>query len=116
MAGSPGSRSCATRRDGIRWTWRWRQKATPRCRARRESRIAGGRHRVLARPRSWLFNRVGIAAFGDLSHAIGGVAQASLNDWVRFLGDAGIGIRADHRLGDTRFVTRIDLPIWFSRP
>jgi hypothetical protein len=71
---------------------------------------------VLARPRSRLFNRVGVAVFGDLSHAIGGTAQASLDDRIRFLGDAGIGIRADHRIGDTRFVTRIDLPIWFSRP
>jgi hypothetical protein len=71
---------------------------------------------VLARPRSRLFSRVGVALFGDLSHAIGGAAQASLNDRIRFLGDAGIGIRADHRIGDTRFVTRIDLPLWFSRP
>jgi hypothetical protein len=71
---------------------------------------------VLARPGARLFNRVGIAVFGDLSHAIGGAAQASLNDRIRFLGDAGIGIRADHRIGDTRFVTRIDLPLWFSRP
>ena len=59
---------------------------------------------------------VGVAVFGDLSHAIGGAAQASLDDRIRFLGDAGIGIRADHRIGDTRFVTRVDLPIWFSRP
>jgi hypothetical protein len=71
---------------------------------------------VLARPRSGLFSRVSVAVFGDLSHAIGGAAQASLNDRIRFLGDAGIGIRADHRIRDTRFVTRIDLPIWFSRP
>jgi hypothetical protein len=71
---------------------------------------------VLARPRSRLFSQVGVALFGDLSHAIGGAAQASLNDRIRFLGDAGIGIRADHRIGDTRFVTRIDLPLWFSRP
>jgi hypothetical protein len=71
---------------------------------------------VLARPGARLFNRVGIAVFGDLSHAIGGAAQASLNDRIRFLGDAGIGFRADHRVGDTRFVTRIDLPLWFSRP
>ena len=38
------------------------------------------------------------------------------SDRIRFLGDAGIGIRADHRIGDTRFVTRFDLPLWFSRP
>jgi hypothetical protein len=71
---------------------------------------------LLTRRESRLFNRIGIAAFGDLSHAIGGAAQASLSDRIRFLGDAGVGIRADHRIGDTRFVTRIDLPLWFSRP
>ncbi len=71
---------------------------------------------VLERPRSGLFNRLGIAIFSDLSHAIGGAAQAALNERIRFLGDAGIGIRAEHRIRDTRFVTRIDLPIWFSRP
>ena len=35
---------------------------------------------------------------------------------LRFVGDAGIGIRAEHRIGDTRFVTRFDLPLFVSRP
>ena len=71
---------------------------------------------VVARPGAALFSRIGIAAFGDLSHAMGDAAQVSPGGRIRFLGDAGIGLRADHRIGDTRFVTRIDFPIWFSRP
>ena len=31
-------------------------------------------------------------------------------------GDAGIGIRMAHRIGDTRFVTRFDLPLWVEEP
>jgi hypothetical protein len=27
-----------------------------------------------------------------------------------------VGLRAEHRIGDTRFVTRIDLPLFVSRP
>lgn len=71
---------------------------------------------VLARPQARLFSRVGVALFGDLSHALDDTALAPLADPVGFLADAGIGFRADHRIGDTRFVTRLDLPLWFSRP
>ena len=71
---------------------------------------------VLNRPGARLFRRVGLAAFADLSHAIGGAARPALGGRIRFLGDAGIGVRVDHRIGDTRFVTRLDLPLWFSRP
>ena len=38
--------------------------------------------------------------------AIGGVV----------FGDAGVGFRADHRIGDTRFVTRFDFPLYVSEP
>ncbi len=67
---------------------------------------------VLARPTSRLFSRVAVAAFGDLAHAWG-----SHDSTVRrgFLGDAGVGLRADHRIGDTRFTTRFDLPLFVSR-
>ena len=71
---------------------------------------------LLTRPRAALFNRVAVAAFGDLAQAIGGAAQPSLGDRIRFLGDAGLGIRAEHRIGDTRFVTRFDIPLYLSRP
>ena len=35
---------------------------------------------------------------------------------IDFLGDAGLGLRADHRIGDTRFTTRFDFPLYVSRP
>ncbi len=71
---------------------------------------------LLARPDAKLFHRVAVAAFTDLSHAIGGSAQPLLGDRIRFLGDAGIGLRAEHRIGDTQFATRFDFPIYVSRP
>jgi hypothetical protein len=71
---------------------------------------------LLARPQAGLFNRVALAAFSDLAQAIGGSAQPGLGDRIRFLGDAGFGVRVEHRIGDTRFVTRFDLPLYLSRP
>ena len=70
---------------------------------------------LVARPRARLFSRVALAAFTDLSRSIGQSPEANLGERVKFLGDAGIGIRAEHRVGDTRFVTRLDLPLWVSR-
>lgn len=67
---------------------------------------------VLARPTARLFNRIGIATFGDLAHTFYGNAILPSG----FIGDAGIGLRADHRIGDTRFTTRLDLPLFVSRP
>ena len=69
-----------------------------------------------ARPSAHLFNRIALAAFTDLSHAIGGTAQPLTGDRIRFLGDGGIGLRADHRIGATSFTTRFDLPLYVSRP
>jgi len=71
---------------------------------------------LLTQPSARLFNRVGLAAFTDLSHAFGGPTQPLTGNRIRFLGDAGIGLRADHQIGDTRFVTRFDLPLYVSRP
>jgi hypothetical protein len=71
---------------------------------------------LVVRPNAPLFSRIALAAFTDLSHAIGGSAQPLLGDRIRFLGDAGLGIRAEHRIGDTRFTTRLDLPLFVSRP
>ncbi len=71
---------------------------------------------VVARPDARLFSRIALAAFTDLSQAIGGSAQSLLGDRIRFLGDAGVGLRAEHRIGDTRFITRLDLPLLVSRP
>jgi len=61
---------------------------------------------LLARPAARLFNRIGVAAFTDLAGA----------DGLDFVGDAGLGLRADHRIGDTRFTTRFDVPLFVNRP
>ena len=60
----------------------------------------------MARSSAKLFNRVAVAGFGDLAYG----------DDIHFLGDAGVGLRAEHRIGDTRFTTRFDLPLYVSRP
>ena len=71
---------------------------------------------MVARPNAKLFNRVSLAAFTDLGQEIGGSAQPLTGDRIRFLADGGVGLRIEHRLGDTRFVTRFDLPIFVSDP
>ena len=58
-----------------------------------------------SRPAARLFNRIGVAAFTDLAGA----------DGLDFVGDAGVGFRADHRVGDTKFTTRFDVPLFVSR-
>jgi hypothetical protein len=63
---------------------------------------------LLSNPTARLFNRIALAAFTDLARAFTGP--------TKFLGDAGIGLRADHRIGDTRFTTRFDLPLYVNRP
>jgi hypothetical protein len=71
---------------------------------------------MVTRPRARLFSRVALAAFTDLAHGFQSDADALAFGRIRFLGDAGIGLRAEHRIGETRFVTRFDLPLWVSRP
>jgi hypothetical protein len=61
---------------------------------------------VLTRASARLFNRVAVAAFTDLSYG----------DRIHFIGDAGLGVRAEHRIGDTRFSTRLDFPLYVSKP
>ena len=66
------------------------------------------------RPSGALFNRVAVATFGDAGHTIndGAVVRA---EPIRFIADAGIGLRADHRIGTLRFATRVDVPLWVHR-
>jgi hypothetical protein len=71
---------------------------------------------MVSRPGARLFSRVALAAFTDLAHGFQNDADARASGRIRFLGDAGVGLRAEHRIGDTRFVTRFDLPLWVSRP
>ncbi len=65
---------------------------------------------LLTRRNAALFNRVALAAFGDAGHTFDDPAPD------RFLVDAGVGLRIDHRIGQTRFITRADLPLFVNRP
>jgi hypothetical protein len=60
-----------------------------------------------------MFNRVVLAGFADGALGNGDLGPAN---GLRSVGDAGIGIRAEHRFRETRFVTRLDFPLWVSRP
>jgi len=71
---------------------------------------------IITRPTARLFSRVALAAFTDLAQGLERDRDAVLTGRIRFIGDAGIGLRAEHRIGDTRFVTRFDLPLWVNRP
>jgi hypothetical protein len=71
---------------------------------------------VVARPEAKLFNRVGLALFSDLAQGLGGPVEPRLGERLGFVADAGIGLRAYHQIGDTRFTTRFDFPIYLSRP
>ena len=61
-----------------------------------------------------LLHRVSLAAFGDW--AMGNGDLDSAHDGLRAVGDAGMGVRISHKIGGTRFMTRLDLPLWVSRP
>jgi hypothetical protein len=66
--------------------------------------------RLVERPRSRVLTSVSAALFADaalLDRAALGRAVAA---------DAGVGLRAAHRIGPTRFVTRVDLPLLVTRP
>jgi hypothetical protein len=71
---------------------------------------------LLARPTSQLFNRIGVAAFSDFAQGLGGPVEPLLGERLGFVADAGIGLRAEHRIGDTRFTTRFDFPLYVSVP
>jgi hypothetical protein len=60
-----------------------------------------------------LISRIAIAVFAD-----GALADGDLNPGggLEGVGDAGVGIRLDQRLGQTAFQTRMDFPLWVSRP
>ena len=66
--------------------------------------------RLLDRPRRALFSSLSVVGFADGAvldpHALHRAAA----------GDFGLGVRATHRIGPTRFVTRVDFPLVVSRP
>jgi hypothetical protein len=71
---------------------------------------------ILMQGEARLFRRVSLAGFTDWGYGLGSAVEPLTGDRIRFLGDAGIGIRAEHRIGDTQFVTRFDVPLFVSRP
>lgn len=69
---------------------------------------------VSQRAPTGLFHRVALAGFVD-----GGLGNGDLDpgrNRLVWAGDAGIGVRIGHRIGQTSFQTRLDLPLWVSRP
>jgi hypothetical protein len=70
---------------------------------------------VSAHPRGHLFNSVSLAAFGDLGVADGDLAAGTGSEF-KTVADAGVGLRATHRIGQTQFVTRLDFPLYVSVP
>ena len=69
----------------------------------------------LIRRSGGIARRIALAVFADGVAADGDLDPAGLN---RIFGaaDAGPGLRLDHRIGNTSFQTRLDLPLWVSRP
>lgn len=71
---------------------------------------------MVNRPRGRLFNRVTVAAFGDVALSDADLLGAGIGGDLNFFGDAGVGIRAVHMIGTSRITTRVDFPIFVSRP
>jgi hypothetical protein len=65
---------------------------------------------LFERPKAKLFHRVAIASFADGGQLFGDQGSS------RFLVDLGLGLRAEHRVGQTGFVTRADFPVFVNRP
>lgn len=59
--------------------------------------------------------RVAVGLFADAAVADGDLDRGGANRTFG-VADGGIGLRADHRIGETSFQTRFDFPIWVSRP
>ena len=71
---------------------------------------------LVTRADARLFNHITVAVFGDVAHTLGSSVESLTGDRVHFLGDAGVGVRAEHQIGDTHFITRFDVPVFVSRP
>jgi hypothetical protein len=69
---------------------------------------------LVPRPVMGLFSRIAVAAFVD--GGLGNGDLAANSDGLEAVGDAGIGVRIGHRIGQTTFQTRLDFPLWVSRP
>ncbi|HXW96594.1 MAG TPA: M1 family metallopeptidase [Gemmatimonadales bacterium] len=65
---------------------------------------------LLIRGDAKLFRRMALGAFGDAGQMIGD------NGSTRFLADLGLGLRAEHQIGETSFTTRADFPLYVNHP
>lgn len=61
-----------------------------------------------------LFNTVTVAVWGDVALADPPSGSAAFGP-LRGFADAGVGVSASHKIGDTSFVTRFDVPIFVSQ-
>jgi len=61
-----------------------------------------------------LFREVRVGAFGDAAVGNGDIPKTGTN--AALVADAGIGIKMGHRIGQTSFVTRFDVPFVVTRP
>jgi hypothetical protein len=61
-----------------------------------------------------LFGRGALAFFLDVALADGDLDDSG--NRLRGVGDGGVGLRIDHRIGQTPFQTRFDFPFWVSHP
>jgi hypothetical protein len=67
-------------------------------------------------PKAKLFRRVSAVGFGDFGQALSDGTIARPIAKLGFLGDAGIGLRAEHQIGERQITTRVEFPVWVSRP
>jgi hypothetical protein len=68
---------------------------------------------LVTRKRARLFSTVSLSLWGDAALAdppAGGTAYGPLRGFA----DAGVGVSASHRIGQTSFVTRFDMPLYVS--
>jgi hypothetical protein len=61
-----------------------------------------------------LVREVRVAAFGDLGFGTGDIPPDGKRRSL--VADAGVGLRIGHRIGQTRFVSRLDFPLLVTRP
>ncbi|MGQ0703561.1 MAG: M1 family aminopeptidase [Gemmatimonadales bacterium] len=65
------------------------------------------------RPQGRLLRQVQVVAFTDWAVGNGDLPADGLGS--RLVGDAGVGLRLGHRIGETSFTTRVDFPFYVSR-
>lgn len=71
---------------------------------------------LLSRPRGHLFSRIGLGLFGDAALTDVDPSTGAPGHDLTFFADAGLGVRAEHRIGESRITTRVDFPLYVSRP